>query len=107
MSTAKPPSRSRSVLPTGRRRSYLLVNVPAIAEEPRVLAGHKLVTRIRQFAAEPLDGVARAAAKEDDAGREVDRLLDVVRHEHDGLAELAPEPEQQILQPLSGHRVEA
>src|SRR5947209_4385635 len=79
-----PPRRSRVVLPTGRRSEQLL-HMPAVAEEARVLARRELVARIRELVGESFDGVARTPAEQDDRRREIDRLLDVVGHEHHGL----------------------
>src|SRR5213593_2875442 len=105
--SAKPARRNRADLPTRGGRPDQLVDVPAVAEEFRIFARPELVTRIGQLVAESFDGVARSAAEQHDRRREIDGLFDVVRHEYDGLAELAPEPEEQVLQPRPSHRVQA
>jgi hypothetical protein len=69
--------------------------------------GHELVGRIDQ---DPLRGVVlgdvRALAQDRDPVAHLDRLVDVVGDEHDGLLDLGLQPEELVLQPVAGDRVD-
>ena len=66
----------------------------------RVVAGTRQADRLLR------DEPARLGAHHGDAIAQQDRLVDVMGHEHDGLAVVAPEIEQLGLQGAPGQRVE-
>src|SRR5437870_122068 len=104
-STPNPPMRSAPSLRIRHGPADELVDAPPVPEEAWILAGRELIARVRELVADRLDQPARPSAQHGDGRREVYGLVDVVRHEDDRLLEIAPQPEQEVLQSRASHRV--
>jgi len=79
--------------------------VLAISGERFVPLGRDLVSRPGQGDVHDLGDHARRPGQHHDPVPEVDRLVDVVRHEHDGHPELLAHPQDQVLELEPGLRV--
>src|SRR5205809_2070482 len=96
-----PPIRKMSSLRMRHGPADELVHATPAAQEAGILARRKLVAGVRQVVRDRLDEPPRPRAEHGDRRREVDGLLDVVRHEDHRLLEVAPETELPMLKPAA------
>ncbi len=98
-----PSSRRRRQLELAERLQGERLERPVAADEVR----HEVVHRVLEdLLRRVVLGELAALAKDRDAVADLDRLVDVVRHEDDGLAQLPLEAEELVLQPRAHDRVD-
>src|SRR3954470_294703 len=93
----------------GRTGRCLVVDgVPDLVADPGELRGEAqlLGARVGQVHLDDAVDTARAGGHDDDAPREIDGLVDVVRDEHDRAPAAAPGLKELVLQLHPGQRVE-